>query len=150
MQTSGMAVTMPGAQVYQAGAMMIRAAELQITTTEGDRITLSASGTRSVGYAAAGAATGGSSLQAAVFQATASDRVTLTVEGDWSKAELTDLAKVIKAFEHAAGKADARQLLHRLTRPDLDTIGSVAASASTAMVAMSASASMSVPSEQPA
>jgi hypothetical protein len=131
MQISGISGAGEAAQIYQLGATTTRTTELQVTTAEGDRVTLSTSSTRSVGYASASASSGGSSLAAAVFQASGSDRVTLSVEGNLSKEELHDLAKIIKAFQRAAARGDAGRLVHRLARHDLDTIATVSASART-------------------
>jgi hypothetical protein len=155
MQVSGLVGSSASAQLYGLGATTTRTAELQVTTADGDRVTLSTASSRSVGYASASAAAGGAGLAAAVFRANASDRVTLTVEGTLSKEELHDLAKLIKAFQRAAVKGDARHLLHRLTRHDLDTIATVAASARTETTALVASASVaaqaaSEPAEAPA
>jgi hypothetical protein len=142
MQVSGLVGSSGSAQLYELGATTTRTTELQVTTADGDRVTLSTSSTRSVGLASASAAAGGTGLSAAVLQANASDSVTLTVEGNLSKDELHDLAKIIKAFQRAAARGDARHLLHRLTRRDLDTIASVSASARTETTALVASASV--------
>jgi hypothetical protein len=142
MQVSGTTGAGDTAQLYQLGATTTRTTELQVTTAEGDRVTLSTSSTRSVGYGAATASSAGTSLAAAVFRTSGSDRVTLSVEGNLSKEELHDLAKIIKAFQRAAARGDARKLLHRLGRPDLDTIATVSASARTETSITSAVASV--------
>jgi hypothetical protein len=57
-----------------------------------------------------------------------SDSFSISVEGELSRKELADVRKVVKALQRAAAKGDAERLLHRLSRPDLDTIASVAGS----------------------
>jgi hypothetical protein len=151
MQVGGMTGSSAGAQLYQVGATTSRSTELQVTTAEGDRVTISTSSTRSYGYAAASAASGGASVAGAVLLANGSDRVSLSVEGNLSKEELHDLAKIIKAFQRAAARGDARQLLHRLRRSDLDTIATVSASARTETTVMAAAAAVSAqPAPEPA
>jgi hypothetical protein len=155
MQVTGTAGTLGAAQLYQAGVATKRSTQLEVVTAEGDRVTLSTSSTRAAGLAVVGASSGGSRVGAAVMQAESADTLSISVEGNLDKDELQDLMKIIKAFQRAAAKGDARQFLHRLTRPDIDTIASVSASASYETVAMATSAAVTAqavaaPAEQAA
>jgi len=134
MQTSALSGTGVTAGFLQLGHQTSRATDLSIVTAEGDKVTLSTSSLRSLGYAAASGSDGGASLEASVTQMNASDSVSLSVEGDLSHEELVDLQKVIKSFQRAAVRGDAEQFLDRLTRSDLDTIATVEGSASTETV----------------
>jgi len=126
MQVGALAGAGAGAAVMQFGARASQSMELSIVTAEGDRVTLSASSTRALGYAGAVGVGDGEMVAAAAWQVNATTDVSLKVEGSLSREELVDLRKVIKAFRQAAARGDASRLLHRLTRPDLDTIASVA------------------------
>lgn len=131
MQASALSGTGMSASLLQIGFSTSRSTDLSIVTAEGDKVTISTSSLRSVGYAAGMAADGNTSLEAGALRMDASDQVSLSVEGDLSHEELVDLQKVIKSFQRAAAKGDAEQFLKRLSRPDLDTIASVEGSAST-------------------
>jgi hypothetical protein len=126
MQVGALTGGAASAAVMQLGARMSQSMELSIVTEEGDRVTLSASSTRALGFAGAAGTGDGETVAAAAWQVNATSDVSLKVEGSLSRDELVDLQKVIKAFRQAAARGDASRLLHRLTRPDLDTIASVA------------------------
>jgi hypothetical protein len=125
MQVSATSNLGTSAAVMHVGARTSRSMDLSIVTAEGDRVTLSASSTRALGYAAAAGTSDGTSVLAGALQVNGSDDVSLSVEGNLSHEELVDLQKVVKAFERAAAKGDASRLIDRLSRPDLDTIGSI-------------------------
>ncbi len=131
MQTNALSDSSTSAALLQVGTRTTRSASLQVVTAEGDRIALSATSTRVLGAATASASSDGLRATATVVESSRSDEVTLSVEGDLSHAELVDLQKVIKAFEQAAARGDASRFLQRLSRPDLDTVASVGASATT-------------------
>jgi hypothetical protein len=135
MQTSGLSGG-ASSQLYGYGMTTTRATQLEVVTAEGDRVTISTSSTRTVGYASASARAGATRATGTAYASSSSDGATISVEGSLSKKELHDIAKIVKAFERAAAQGDARQLLHRLTRPDLDTIATVAGSATTQTAAI--------------
>jgi hypothetical protein len=117
--------------LVQLGARTTRETSREVVTADGDRVTLSTSSTRALGYAAASGVSDTAQVSASALTVTGSDSVSLTVEGSLSHDELVDLQKVVKAFEKAAARGDATKLLDRLSRPDLDTIASVSGTAST-------------------
>jgi len=127
MQVSSLTDNGVAAAVSRLSVQSTRATELRVTTDEGDRVTISTSSTRALSYAAASGVAGGTRASAESMTASGSDSLSIIVEGALSRDELVDLRKVIKAFERAAVKGDAERLLHRLSRPDLDTIESVSA-----------------------
>jgi hypothetical protein len=109
-----------------AGAARTASLDFTLTTADGDRVTLSTSTTDLVGAVSVTGKDGTS--QAAV---TSSDTTfSLTVEGTLDKHELRDLRKVAKFLAKAAAGHDVEKLARRLSRPDLDTVASVSASAS--------------------
>jgi hypothetical protein len=130
MQVGALTGGTASAAVMQLGARTARSMELSIVTAEGDRVTLSASSTRALGYAAAAGTADGQSVSAEAGQVNGTDDVSVSIEGSLSHEELVDLQKVIKAFRHAAARGDASKLLDRLSRPDLDTIASIQGRAS--------------------
>ena len=115
-----------GVGVAFAGAARTSSFDFTLTTADGDRVTLSTSTTDVLGAVSVTDKDGTS--QAAV---TSSETTfSLTVEGTLDKHELRDLRKVAKFLAKAAAGHDVEKLARRLSRPDLDTVASVSASAS--------------------
>lgn len=109
-----------------AGAARTSSFDVTLTTADGDRVTLSTSTTDVLG---AVSVTGQDcTRQAAVTSSETS--FSLTMEGTLDKDELRDLRKVAKFLAKAAAGHDVEKLARRLSRPDLDTVASVSASAS--------------------
>ena len=109
-----------------AGAARTSSFDFTLTTADGDRVTLSTSTTDVLGAVSVTDKDGMS--QAAV---TSSETTfSLTVEGTLDKHELRDLRKVARFLAKAAAGHDVEKLARRLSRPDLDTVASVSASAS--------------------
>jgi hypothetical protein len=116
----------PGIGAAFAGAARTSSFDFTLTTADGDRVTLSASTTDVLGAVSVTDKDGTS--QAGV---TSSDTTfSLTLEGTLDKGELRDLRKVVKFLAKAAAGHDVEKLTRRLSRPDLDTVASVSASAS--------------------
>lgn len=115
-----------GAGAAFAGAARTSSFDFTLTTADGDRVTLSTSTTDVLGAVSVTDPDGTS--QAAV---TSSETTfSLTVEGTLDKHELRDLRKVAKFLAKAAAGYDVEKLARRLSRPDLDTVATVSASAS--------------------
>jgi len=109
-----------------AGAARTSSFDFTLTTADGDRVTLSTSTTDVLGAVSVTDQDG--TRQAAV---TSSETAfSLTVEGSLDKHELRDVRKVAKFLAKAAAGYDVEKLARRLSRPDLDTVASVSASAS--------------------
>ena len=109
-----------------AGAARTSSLDFTLTTADGDRVTLSTSTTDLIGAVSVTDKDGTS--QAAV---TSSETTfSLDVEGTLDKHELRDLRKVVKFLAKAAAGHDVEKLARRLSRPDLDSVASVSASAS--------------------
>ena len=116
----------PGIGAAFAGAARTSSFDFTLTTAEGDRVTLSTSTTDVLGAVSVTDKDGTS--QAAV--SSSDTTFSLTVEGTLDKGELRDLRKVVKFLAKAAAGHDVEKLTRRLSRPDLDTVASVSASAS--------------------
>ena len=108
-----------------AGAARTSSLDFTLTTADGDRVTLSTSTTDVLGAVSVTDQDGTS--QAAVTSSATT--FSLTVEGTLDKHELRDLRKVTKFLAKAAAGHDVEKLAKRLSRPDLDTVASVSASA---------------------
>lgn len=104
--------------------------ELEIVTAEGDRVTLSATLTRSV--AAVRSETDQGSTTAL---ATSSSRaLSIAVDGELSRDELEDIAKVLRLLRRASHHRAARdpeRLARRLAHAHLDALDRVSASFTT-------------------
>ena len=150
MQVSGLSGAGSSVEYAQFGARLSRTTDLEVVTAEGDRVTISTASVRSVGYAGVSGTSGETRVAASALQASGSDSVTISVEGDLSKAEIVDLQKVIKAFQQAAARGDASRLLQRLSRPDLDTIASVEGSANTEVTTVATVATATTTAAEPA
>ena len=104
-----------------AGAVRSTSLDLTVTTADGDRVTLSASQSASIGgVATSDGRRAGTSTSASTFS--------LAVEGSLDRGELRDLRKVLKLLAKAAADQDAGRLASRLSRPDMDSIASMQAS----------------------
>jgi hypothetical protein len=108
-----------------AGAARTSSFDFTLTTADGDRVTLSTSTTDVLG---AVSLTDDGTRKATVTSSETT--LGLTVEGTLDKHELRDLRKVARFLAKAAAGHDVERLAGRLSRPDLDTVASVSASAS--------------------
>lgn len=120
--------------LLQVGVRTTRETNLELTTAEGDRVTISTSAVNAIGLAAASGTSDGTTLSGAALHVEGSKGLSVSVEGNLSQDELQDIAKIVKSFQRAAAKNDASQFLNRLSASDLDTISSVEGSASTETV----------------
>ena len=109
-----------------AGAARTSSFDLELTTADGDRVTLSASTTDVLGAVSVTGKDGTS--HAAVSSSETS--LSLTVEGTLDKDELRDVRKIVKFLARAAAGHDVEKLTKRLSRPDLDGVASISASSS--------------------
>jgi hypothetical protein len=119
-----------------AGAVHASRLDVTITTRDGDTATIAASQTMAIGAAA----TGDSDGRRAALVGSTSSSLSVSVDGSLGHDELVDLKKVLKVLDHAARRLDAQRLVHRLTRPDLDSLTSIAANGETSATVVLASA----------
>lgn len=121
-------------ELIQIGARTTRSTDLSIETAEGDKVTISASATHGVGYAAASGSADGVSLTAGSVTVSDSSSLSISVEGDLNRRELHDIRKVVRALERAAARGDASRLLDRLSHAHLNSLSSVSGSITTQTV----------------
>jgi len=121
-------------ELIQIGARTTRSTDLSIVTAEGDKVTISASATHGVGYAAASGSADGVSLTAGSLTVSDSSSLSISVEGDLNRRELHDIKKVVRALERAAARGDASRLLDRLSHAHLNSLSSVSGSITTQTV----------------
>jgi hypothetical protein len=131
--------------VTAASASRDVSASLSITTKEGDTFSISASFDATATYAAARA--GGQ--RASAWSVSASNEVSLQVQGDLSAQELKDISRIVKTFLH-----DLRAMLKgrdvsiaNVADGDPTTLQSVSATAesTTTVTALAASVGKSLP-----
>jgi hypothetical protein len=115
-------------ELIQIGARTTRSTDLSIVTAEGDKVTISASATHGVGYAAAAGSSDGASLNAAAVTVSDSRSLSISVDGDLNRRELHDIRKVVRALQQAAARGDAGRLLDRLSHAHLSSLTSVSGS----------------------
>ena len=96
----------------------------------GDRLTISSTTTELLGGVAIEGRDGSSRTGASSSETSFS----LSVEGTLDRDELRDLRKLAKLLRRAAEGQDVGKLARRLSRPDMDSIASVSASASESVV----------------
>jgi len=105
-----------------AGQVRSSSMDVTVMTADGDRVTLSASQSASIGAVA-------TSDGRRAATSSSESTLSLTVEGSLDRGELRDLRKVMQLLARAAADQDSERLARRLTRPDLaDNIASVQAS----------------------
>ena len=121
-------------ELIQIGARTTRSTDLSIVTAEGDKVTISASATHGVGYAAATGSSDGASVTAGALSVTDSSSLSISVDGDLNRRELHDIKKVVRALERAAARGDASRLLDRLSHAHLNSLSSVSGSITTETV----------------
>jgi len=112
-----------------AAAVTTRRAQIQIVTAEGDRVTLTASQTSSL--AALHRDGPGRAGDRDTFVRRSSQSLSLTVEGNLSREELEDIAKLLEVLRKASTRGAAKhpaRLARRLERADLDSLSQVSAS----------------------
>jgi hypothetical protein len=110
-----------------------RQTDIEILTAEGDRVTISASLTRSL--AAARDTTGEDGATTTVVSSSA--RLAVSVEGSLSGDELEDIARVVKLLHRAARRgtaSDPDRLARRLAHAGPDTLEQVSASYTSSVV----------------
>ena len=121
-------------ELIQIGARTTRSTDLSIVTAEGDKVTISASATHGVGYAAAAGSSDGVSLTAGSVSISDSSSLSISVEGDLNRRELHDIKKVVRALERAAARGDASRLLDRLSHAHLRSLSTISGSITTQTV----------------
>jgi len=121
-------------ELIQIGARTTRSTDLSIVTAQGDTVTISASATHGVGYAAATGSSDGTTVTARALSVTDSSSLAISVDGDLNRRELHDIKKVVRALERAAARGDASRLLDRLSHAHLSSLSSVSGSITTETV----------------
>ena len=113
-----------------AGSARTSSFDLTVATADGDRLTISSTTTELLGGVAIEGRDGSSRTGASSSETSFS----LSVEGTLDRDELRDLRKLAKLLRRAAEGHDVGKLARRLSRPDMDSIASVSASASESVV----------------
>jgi len=113
-----------------AGSARTSSFDLTVTTADGDRVTISSSTTELLG----GVAAAGKDGTTRTGGSTSESSFSVSIEGTLDRDELRDLRKLAKLLRRAAEGQDIDRLARRLSRPDMDSIASVSASASESVV----------------
>jgi hypothetical protein len=116
-----------GASVTVASASRDVTASLNITTREGDTVSISASFDATAAYGAAR----GDGQRASTWSLSASNQVSFQVQGNLSEQEMKDISRVVKTFLHDLGSMlKGRDVsVANVAAGDLTTLQSVSASA---------------------